>query len=222
MTPRIHQALEDQHLLPAVHLVDTGYIKAEFLVSSREGYGVDLVGPTRADYQWQARQGTGFAAQHFRLDWDAQQATCPAGQVSSSWTPTEDHFHNTSIKIKFSTTDCSKCLLRPQCTRARRRTLSVRPQPYAQALQVAREREQTEPFIQQYAQRAGVEGTLSQGVRAFGLRRARYLGLAKTHLQHLLTAVGINLVRITRWLDGVPLAKTRSSAFVRLHHPVAA
>ena len=32
--------------------------------------------------------------------------------------------------------------------------------------------------------RAGVEGSLSQGVRIAGLRQARYIGLAKTHLQH--------------------------------------
>jgi transposase len=31
--------------------------------------------------------------------------------------------------------------------------------------------------------RAGIEGTLSEGIRAHGLRRARYIGLAKTHLQ---------------------------------------
>ena len=37
-----------------------------------------------------------------------------------------------------------------------------------------------------YQRRAGVEGTLSQGVRAFGLRRCRYLGLAKAHLQHVI------------------------------------
>jgi hypothetical protein len=74
-----------------------------------------------------------------------------------------------------------------------------------------------------YAQRAGVEGTLSQGVRAFGLRRARYVGVLKTHLQHVLTAVALNFVRLGAWLAGTPLAKTRKSAFVRLMaQPIAA
>jgi len=216
MTPIIHQALHDKNLLPASHLVDTGYVKAEYLVSSREGYGVELVGPTRADYHWQARTKTGFAAQHFILDWQAQTATCPAGKTSLSWTPTVDRYHNTSIKIKFSRTDCMACPSRPLCTRAKRRTLSVRPEAYARALQAAREREQTEAFTQQYAQRAGIEGTLSQGTRAFDLRRARYVGLAKTKLQHILTAVALNFIRIVHWLDGQPLAKTRQSPFVRL------
>jgi transposase len=41
-----------------------------------------------------------------------------------------------------------------------------------------------------------VEGTISQAVRAFGLRRTRYIGLAKTHLQHVLTAIAFNLARL--------------------------
>ena len=64
--------------------------------------------------------------------------------------------------------------------------------------------------------RAGIESTLSQGVRAFGLRRARYRGLAKTHLQTVITAVALNLDRLAAWLDGRPLAPTRKSRFAAL------
>ncbi len=58
-------------------------------------------------------------------------------------------------------------------------------------------------------------------VRYLTLRRSRYMGLAKTTLQHVLTAVALNFVRIVRWLDGQPLAKTRQSPFVRLCRPAA-
>ncbi len=51
---------------------------------------------------------------------------------------------------------------------------------------------------------------------AFGARRCRYLGATKTHLQQVLTATALNFVGIANWLDGVPLAKTRQSAFVKL------
>ena len=67
-----------------------------------------------------------------------------------------------------------------------------------------------------YAWRAGIEGTLSQGVRSFGLRRARYRGLAKAHLQHVATAVAMNFSRLSDWLGGVPRATTRTSQFARL------
>ena len=67
--------------------------------------------------------------------------------------------------------------------------------------------------------RAGIEGTLSQGVRGMGLRRAKYDGLSKTHLQHVLTAVAINLVRIDAVLTGTPRGTTRVSPFARLRSP---
>jgi transposase len=40
--------------------------------------------------------------------------------------------------------------------------------------------------------------------------------LAKTRLQHILTAAAINLERIYAWLEGVPLAKTRISHFEKM------
>ena len=73
MTTPIHEALQARDLLPADHLVDTAYIDAELLVSSQESYGVNLVGPTRIDTSWQARQvESGFAAENFKVDWEKQ------------------------------------------------------------------------------------------------------------------------------------------------------
>ena len=61
-----------------------------------------------------------------------------------------------------------------------------------------------------YAKRAGIESTLSQGVRAFGLRHSRYRGLAKTHLQQMATAAAMNLERLAAWFVDRPRARTRS------------
>jgi Transposase DDE domain len=66
------------------------------------------------------------------------------------------------------------------------------------------------------ATRAGVEGCLSQGVRAFGLRRSRYIGVAKTHLQHVITAVAMNLTRLWNWWQEIPKAQKRTSRFLAL------
>jgi transposase len=81
---------------------------------------------------------------------------------------------------------------------------------------VGRQWQQTEAFKKEYAKRAGVEGTISQAIRAFELRQTRYIGLAKTHLQHLFTAVAINLVRFDAWQNEIPQAKTRTSRFAAL------
>ena len=49
---------------------------------------------------------------------------------------------------------------------------------------------------EKYALRSGVESTLSQGVRRFDLRQGRYPGLARTHLQQLLTATAMNVIQV--------------------------
>jgi hypothetical protein len=68
----------------------------------------------------------------------------------------------------------------------------------------------------EYAARAGVEGPLAQGIRAGDLRQARYAGLAKTRLQHLLTAAAMNFARLGAWFAGRPRAATRPSRLAAL------
>ncbi len=61
-----------------------------------------------------------------------------------------------------------------------------------------------------------IEGTISQGVHVCDLRHARYRGLIKTHLQHVFTAIAINVARLVAWDEETPFAKTRTSSFARL------
>jgi transposase len=219
-TPQIHAALEQRGLLPGTHIVDTGFLDADLLVDSRDNYNVDLLGPTRLDYHWQAREGAGFDAQHFQIDWDHHQASCPAGKTSISWTPAVDNRRNAVIKVKFSSKDCRRCDHVTRCIRSKkrdpRRTLTIRPQPQYQALQTARQREATSAFQEEYARRAGIEGTISRGMRSTRLRRTRYMGLPRVRLGHLLTAVGLNVLRLGEWFLEIPRAKTRITPFARL------
>jgi hypothetical protein len=214
----LHGALQDKGALPHVHLVDAGYVDAQGLHRSRSLYGVDLFGPTLGDPSWQAKAAQGFAASDFTFDWQAHKAFCPAGKQSVEWAATRDAGGNPILKIKFSPQDCGACLHRSACTRSvlPRRGLLVRPQEQHLALQAARARQAEPGFALEYRRRAGIEGTLSEGVRAFGMRQARYIGQAKTHLQHVATAAAINLVRLAAWFAGESLAHTRRSAFVRL------
>ena len=219
-TPKIHDALPQRSLLPGTHIVDTGCLDADRLVESQDRYGVDRLGPTRRDDHWQAREGTGFAAEHCQIHWDQQHATCPAGKTRISWTPAVDNRDHPVIKMKFSSKDCRPCDQVAQCVRSQkrylRRTLTIRPEPQYQALQAARQRETTDAFQAEYARRAGIEGTLSRGIRSTRLRRTRYRGLTRVHLGHLLTAVGLNVLRLGEWfLENAP-AKTRITPFARL------
>jgi transposase len=219
-TPTIHARLQDRDLLPGIHLVDTGYLDGPLMADSTRDFGVELYGPARREHTWQAREGAGFDATHFAIDWDHQHATCPVGKISSSWTPAIDHQKNEVVKIKFSAHDCGPCPHRAQCTRSQkqypRRTLTVRPQAAYEALHDGRAREDTAEFKTLYANRAGIEGTLSRGIRRCRLRRTRYIGLARVHLAHVLTAVAINFLRLGEWFAEVPRAKTRYSSYARL------
>jgi transposase len=222
VTERIHAELAQRQLVPDKHIADTGFVNSELFVSSRETYGIELIGPTRGDNHWQAKAGAGFAARDFVIDWEQQTATCPQGKISSSWTPAVDKFKNQVIKIKFGKTDCRECPVSAQCTRSAppRRTITVRPQAQHEALLAGRQREQTEAFAAEYARRAGVEGTIAQGVRSHAMRRSRYFGFPKTQFQHLMIAAAMNVVRMLRWLAGEPKATTQVSAFARLYEPV--
>ena len=217
MTHVIQADLAQHDLVPDDQLVDTGYIDAELLVSSHQHYGIRLLGPVLSDNSWQARAGQGFDAAPFQLDWQAEQASCPQGQQSSRWSVAGER-----IEVVFAPQVCADCPVRHQCTQSQTtgRVLHLRPQAAHEALQARRQAEQTPEFRQEYATRAGIEGTISQGVRAMGLRRAKYDGLHKTQGQHVLTAVAINLVRIDAVLTGTPRGKTRQSTFMRLAlHP---
>ena len=219
----IHEMLKEKDLLPRTHLVDMGYVDAELLANSQQEYGVDLFGPARGDIHEQARSGEGFDAQHFVIDWEAKRARCPAGRHSVSWTPAGDKRDNDVIKLKFAGRDCGACEHQAICTTSSppRRTLTIRPRDQYLALQAARARQETKEFKEEYGRRSGIEGTLSQGIRAFEMRRSRYVGVRKTHLQNVLTAAAMNVVRTSMWLAETPRAKTRQSAFVRLHRMAA-
>ncbi len=141
-TPLIHEALEKWDLLPETQFVDTGYLDAELLFESRERYGVDLFGPTRPARKWQAKEGTGFEAAAFSLDWEERVATCPEGKKSISWSPAIDNRYNRVVKIKFSSKDCMPCPSRDLCIRStrrwKRRSITVRADGHQQALEASR------------------------------------------------------------------------------------
>lgn len=218
LTQKIHENLAQNNLLPKEHLLDTNYVDAEHLARSSQEYQVDLVGKVTPDTSWQFKAGEGFDMSCFSVDWDKQRVRCPQGNWSSAWKERTDEYNNPVIEVRFSKATCSACPVRQKCTRAKSepRLLRLRYRPAYEALQKARERQMTEEFKKKYAIRAGIEGTISQAVRVCNMRRSRYRGLAKTHLQHLAEAVAINLIRLMAWWSEVPKARTRTSSFAAL------
>jgi transposase len=224
MTASIHSGLHRRGLLPEQHLVDSGYPSADLLVSSQTDYGITLLTPMLADNSTQARAGTGYDSTAFTIDFDNQQATCPQGTTSTSWNPGQIR-GNETINIRFPAAACRTCPVRHLCTTShpnRGRQLSIRPQPVHTALTQARAYQHTESFKTNYRLRAGAEATISQAVAVTGTRRTRYRGLGKTHLEHVYSAVALNLIRLDAWLHNLPTDPTRTTHLARLEQTLAA
>lgn len=218
MTASIHRDLAAKDLLPSEHYLDIGYVDAGIVVTGQAEHGVTVVGPVITNPAWQAHVPNGVTSDQFDIDWEAHQAICPEGKLSRSWYEAKDNRDNDMVVIHFRREDCKACCRQADCTKAKSgaRTISIRPQEQYEAIQTVRKRQQTAEFHKEYAHRAGIEGTFTQGNRVSDLRHARYIGLAKVHLQHLITAIALNLVRAIAWVQEIPRAQTRTSAFADL------
>jgi transposase len=219
----IHQSQQRRGLLPGEHYLDSGYPSAELITGSLARYGVALITPVLLDTSRQARSGTGLAASQFTIDWEKQQATCPAQKTSITWNPVVQEGVPKTV-VSFAAADCIPCPLRDQCTSAKsnRRQLSLHPREMTEALRQARAQQQTKDWNKDYALRAGVEGTIRQAVAVTDMHHVRYRGLAKTHLEHVCSAVALNLLRLHAWWNGHALYRTRTTHLARLELSLAA
>jgi transposase len=212
----INRSLKQRNILPATHLMDAGYVTSRNVLESQRDYGVKVIGPLHNAPDWQSKANAGYAIDDFKIDWDNKRVTCPKGQQSTKWSHQHDQHGNPIINVGFPKVKCQACSARPQCTRSsERRHITFRTKEQHDILIAGRTHQTTPEFKAEYSKRSGIEATFSTGIRVSGLRNARYIGEAKTHLQNVLTALSINFRRTVSWLNGEPLAKTRIQPFVR-------
>jgi len=217
-TMRVHESLARRDLAPVEHLADSAYVTADAVLDAQARHGIELVGPVGQGNQWQSRNPGAFDTDAFTIDWDALTAVCPRGH-RNTWSGNGiDRHGKPRVMFTFSLTDCTPCPVRSRCTRAKTaaRTITLRPREQHELLRDLRTEQQTEQWRQRYAARSGIEGTISQAVRAFGLRRCRYKGIAKARVQNILTATAINLTRLDAWLAGKPVGRNRISHLAAL------
>ncbi len=223
--PLLHD-LQVRELAPDERLLDSGYVSGEVLVEHAK-LGIELVGPLKQEGGWQHQTGYGLEA--FEVNWQTQQVRCPQGQLSQNWCNGQSHGEEV-IRVSFSAVTCSACPVKELCTKREKnkgRILTLSPQPVHEARQRRRAEQRAPAFQHRYALRAGIEGTISEGVRSYGLRRARYRGQSKTQLQAKAIAAAINLVRIDQMLQRTrlglsPRPKRPLSPFARLRPLMAA
>jgi transposase len=224
MTETVHQRLAGRRLLPSEHAVDAGYVSAALILAARDDHGITLLGPVGADTT-QGRRDDGkeplLPQSAFTVDWDARKVTCPQGATSISWSDQRKPNGTPVARVHFALADCDACPLRGQCTRASHgrwgRTLTLLSRDQHELLARHRAEQQTPEWKARYNIRAGIEGTISQAVRATRMRTTPYHGHGKTHLASVLNATALNLIRADAWLNGTPLGTTRVSHLARLN-----
>ena len=221
MTTPIHEQLDGRGLLPREHLVDSGYPSAGLIVHAARIFGITLVSPLLLDTSAQARAGTGYDKAAFSVDFDARRATCPQGTASSSWSPCQKN-EGEAIVVSWAKSACLPCPVRQLCTSGKRRQITLRPRDLHEAVAAARAEQATAQWKARYAARAGVEGTMRQATHVTGIRRARYLGLPKTRLEHNLAAAAVNMIRLDAYWTGHPLDRTRTGHLARLDFTLTA
>jgi transposase len=211
----IHQALREKDVLPRDHLLDQGYCDSHVFMKAHDVYGIEMVMPMRADTSWQAQRADAFSIEHFHIDWEAKQITCPQGKTSAMWVAGQDKQGHPRYDVQFNTSDCAPCPARHLCTHSKRqrRKLTIRQNHEFMLLQAARAYQHTDEFKTRYAVRAGVEGTISEAVVAHEMRTSRYRGMQKTHLQHIATATASNIKRLVNWWNEVPCSHTKRPRF---------
>jgi hypothetical protein len=216
MTVPVSAALHRKGLPPGRHYADSGYASPQNMLDSARDYGITLVTPLIADSSPQARAGAGYDRSAFTIDYDARTATCPQGQASRRWTETAIR-GKPAIIVAFGAGACKPCPARAQCTTARGgRQLALPPRDLYELQAAARADQHGTGWQQDYKRRAGIEATISQAVTVTGTRRARYRGLPKTRLEHVYSAVALNLWRLDAYWNDTPIDRTRTSHLARL------
>ncbi|MGW1550850.1 IS1182 family transposase [Streptomyces sp. NPDC002346] len=193
--PGIHTRLKRRRLLPTEHLVDSGYTSVVLHDTAARAHRVTMVGPVKTDNSRQRKTGDGFARENFIIDFDRREVTCPNGQVSGNWNELPAMAPYTVVR--FDKRHCGPCPERSSCTSGAARTVNFLPRRLHE-LQARNRADQQDPQWQRlYASRSGVEGTMNELVNGHRMRRCRYHGVAKAHVQHVLTAIAVNIERLS-------------------------
>ncbi len=194
----LQERLIEREVAPTEQYVDQGYMSGEHIHTSREK-GIDLRGYVPGGG---SQKEEGFRLADFIVDIDKQQAICPAGKKSVRWTEvTPGTPKNVAYRASFGE-QCRACpfFASGQCTtNPAGRRLDINR--YHDELQARRLESKSKAFQLEMNQRNGVEGTISELVRAHGARHSRYRGLAKNQLQASFIGAATNLKRLAKTLN---------------------
>ena len=92
---------------------------------------------------------------------------------------------------------CGRCPEKTSCTPGPFRSLYFPPRRLYELQAKNRADQQDTDWRRLYGLHSGAEGTIQEFAHGHRGRRCRYRSLAKTHVQHVLTALAINVERLS-------------------------
>lgn len=204
--PQIQETIEKRNLKPEQQFTDKAYITGNNLADSQDN-NIKLMGEAS-----QLTNNGLFTADEFIIDYETKIATCPGGCTSCSWREFETGKHKGDVQISFGQ-QCQHCSLKERCTKNKHGRL-LRLHSHYQLLKERREESKTDSFKESMKRRPPIEGTISEMVRAHGLRRSRYRGILKTHMQNLMTGAALNVKRLIKAISLSKSSEKHQSAAV--------
>ena len=177
---------------PETLYVDAAYVAgpgiAKAIAEGRELMGPTLGSPNRGVY----------TAEVFMVDVERRYAVCPAGKTSTQCARMKAG-KTGKITYRFEWCGCCQdCILKVQCLHKGERDRMLRVNEHHTFLQARRQLMRTKEFKKDMRHRNGIEGTQSELVRGYGLRKARYRGRKKVQLQNYLIGAACNIKRWCR------------------------
>jgi len=195
---------------PSELYVDGAYISAAGLREASEE-GCELVGPAQPSAN-RAGLAAAYRIEAFEINIARRKARCPGGFQSTQCSRINETGRKMVYRFEWSY-HCHECPLRTDCVPAAQRHRTIVVGKDHDFLQQRRREQLTPEFRERMHQRNAIEGTLSELVRAHGLRRSRYRGFSKVQQQNLFIATACN---IKRWL--LMIAKLTEVLNVYLSH----
>lgn len=175
---------------PEMIYADAGYVSGPSLAkASAENF--ELMGPAMPS----ANRGV-YPSEAFEVNVEQRYAVCPAGKASTQCARMKAG-KTGRITYRFEWCGlCRECTLKVQCLHSGERDRMLRVNEHHTFSQARWRLMRTAEFKKDMHHRNGIEGTHSELVRGYGLRRARYRGNKKVRLQNYLIGAACN---INRW-----------------------
>jgi transposase len=190
--------------LPSELYTDGAYISGRAIQEAKEA-GWQLVGPAQPSAS-RVRLAKEYRIEAFDISITERKALCPDGKTSTNCSKlTEEKSGKVTYRFEFGS-QCHSCPHKAACVPSALPHRTILVGAYHEELQQRRRDQQSEEFQLRMHQRNAIEGTISELVRGYSLRHARYRGLVKVDLQNQLIATACNIKRWFRKLLGTDFA----------------